>query len=74
MSLTGQGGCAEESQGTLQFGLCIPCTKSPGPAGVESVWVGSGNSCPERPLNPFFTQVLLIIRASVVVNPSDGLQ
>lgn len=58
----------------LQFGLCIPCTKSPGPAGVESVWVGSGNSCPERPLNPFFTQVLLIIRASVVVNPSDGLQ
>lgn len=42
--------------------------------GVESEWVRSGNSCPGRPLKPFFTQVLLIMRASVVVNPSDGLQ
>lgn len=44
------------------------------PVGVESEWAGSGNSCPGRPLNPVFTQLLLIIRASVVVNPCDGLQ
>lgn len=64
----------------LKFGFVYSLHKEfgaksqPRSVGVEREWVGSGNSCPERPLKTFFTQVLLIIRASVVVNPSDGLQ
>lgn len=64
----------------LQFGFVYSLHKESeaksqaGSVGVESEWAESGNSCPERPLNPFFAQVLLVMRASVVVNPSDGLQ
>lgn len=64
----------------LQFGFVYSLHKESGAkshthsVGVESEWVGSGDSCPERPLNLFSAPVLLVIRASVVVNPSNGLQ